>query len=30
MQIPESGIYNPSIGEGSMDERVESQKKATL
>ena len=29
MQIPESRICNPSIGEGNVDERVDSHKKAT-
>ena len=29
VQIPESGICTSSIGEGSMDERVDSHKKAT-
>ena len=30
MQIPKSGICTSWIGEGSMDERVDSHKQATL
>ena len=29
VQIPKFGIYTSSIGEGSMDERVDSHKKGT-